>query len=78
MHFYPHLCTPRKTYQLVTYPEIALVHAHLTPKYFTVELLEKKVYLGGTPSVLKYLTFDFFDTTLTTCLIQKIQNYILF
>jgi hypothetical protein len=32
---------------LITHPEIALGQACLTPKFFTVRLPEKKVYLGG-------------------------------
>jgi hypothetical protein len=47
MYFCPHLCTPRKTSRLVTHPEIALGQARLTPEYFSVGILEKKVYLGG-------------------------------
>jgi hypothetical protein len=47
MHFYPHLCTPGKTSQSITHPEIALGQAHLTPGFFAGGLPEKKVYLSG-------------------------------
>jgi hypothetical protein len=32
---------------LVTHPEIAPTQAYLTSEFFSVELTEKKVYLGG-------------------------------
>jgi hypothetical protein len=40
------LCTPRKTSQAFTHPEIALSQARLTLEFFVGELPEKKVYLG--------------------------------
>jgi hypothetical protein len=47
VHFCPHLCAPRKTFRLVTHPEIAPSQALLTPKFFAVGHPEKKVYIGG-------------------------------
>jgi hypothetical protein len=47
VHFYPHLCTPGKTFQSVTYPEIALGQTRLTLEFFAGGLLKKKVYLSG-------------------------------
>jgi hypothetical protein len=47
VHFYPHLCTPGKTFQSVTHPEIVPDQARLTPEFFACEFPKKKVYLGG-------------------------------
>jgi hypothetical protein len=41
------LCTPEKTSQSVTHPEIAPGQARLTPEFFAGVLPKKKVYLGG-------------------------------
>jgi hypothetical protein len=41
------LCTPRKIPRSVTHPEIALGQARLTVEFFSVGVLEKKVYLSG-------------------------------
>jgi hypothetical protein len=47
-HFYPHLCAPRKTFELVTHLKIAMTQAHLTSKFFTVRFLpEKKIYFDS-------------------------------
>jgi hypothetical protein len=46
-HFCPYLCAPGKTFQSVTHPKIALGLTRLTMEFFIVELIEKKVYLGG-------------------------------
>jgi hypothetical protein len=40
------MCT-QEDFRLVTHPEIALDQARLTSEFFSVGLLEKKVYLGG-------------------------------
>jgi hypothetical protein len=43
-----HLCTPPgKTFRMIIHPEIASGQTRLTLKFFTVRLLEKKVYFGG-------------------------------
>jgi hypothetical protein len=47
VHFYPHLCTPGKTFQSVIHPEIIPGQTHLTLEFFADELLKKKVYLSG-------------------------------
>jgi hypothetical protein len=47
VHFYPHLCTPRKTSGSVTHPEIAPGQTRLTSEFFAGGLPEKKVYLDG-------------------------------
>jgi hypothetical protein len=47
VYFCPHLCTPGKTYRLVTHPEIAPGQARITLGFFAGGLPEKKVYLGG-------------------------------
>jgi hypothetical protein len=47
VHFYPHLCTLRKTSRSVTHPKIALGQSYLTPEFFAGGLPKKKVYLIG-------------------------------
>jgi hypothetical protein len=46
MHFYPHLCTHGKTFQLVTHPEISLGQVCLTLEFFICGFFKKKVYLN--------------------------------
>jgi hypothetical protein len=47
MYFYPHLYALEKTSQSVTHPKITLSQVHLTPEFFVVGFLEKKVYPDG-------------------------------
>jgi hypothetical protein len=56
VHFYPHLCTPRKTFWSVINPKIALGQARLTPEFFAGGLPKKKVDLGGMSILLIILS----------------------
>jgi hypothetical protein len=47
MHFCPHLCILKKTFQSVTHPKIAPDQARLTPEFFAGGLSKKKVYFDG-------------------------------
>jgi hypothetical protein len=43
---------------MVTHPKIILVQARLTPKFFTVELLKKKICLGSMNILLILLNLE--------------------
>jgi hypothetical protein len=58
MDFCPHLCATEKTFRSVTHPEIAPIQSRLTPEFFMVEILEKKVHLGGMSILQSYYSLE--------------------
>jgi hypothetical protein len=52
------LCTSRKISQSITHLKIAPDQAHLTPKFFIVSLLKKKVYLDDINILLILLNLE--------------------